>query len=177
VKPRVLMVTGAYFPETSGGGLQARTVIRALRGQADFSVLTTSADPSLPARSEEDRVPIRRVFVDVQSRLRSRPPRAQRRQDVATPDACQAASQSVLLATQADASALRAALQTGVHDGPPAAQAAGPAARPTAPTCPRRQSGAARAMLADDCPQASSARSAAWPIDFEPSVRQARRAA
>ena len=26
VKPRVLMVTGAYYPETSGGGLQARTV-------------------------------------------------------------------------------------------------------------------------------------------------------
>ena len=67
VKPRVLMVTGAYFPETSGGGLQARTVIRALRRDADFVVLTTSADPSLPDRSDEDGIPIRRVHVDVQS--------------------------------------------------------------------------------------------------------------
>jgi len=67
VKPRVLMVTGAYFPETSGGGLQARAVIRALRRDADFVVLTTSADPSLPDRSDEDGIPIRRVHVDVQS--------------------------------------------------------------------------------------------------------------
>ena len=67
--PRVLMVTGAYFPETSGGGLQARAVIRALRDQADFVVLTTSADPSLPARSDEDGIEIRRVYVDVQSRV------------------------------------------------------------------------------------------------------------
>ena len=36
VKPRVLMVTGAYFPETSGGGLQARAVIRALRERGRF---------------------------------------------------------------------------------------------------------------------------------------------
>ena len=69
VKPRVLMVTGAYFPETSGGGLQALAVIRALRGDADFAVLTTSANPSLPERSEEDGIPIRRVHVDVQSAL------------------------------------------------------------------------------------------------------------
>jgi glycosyltransferase involved in cell wall biosynthesis len=68
VKPRVLMITGAYFPETSGGGLQARAVIRALREQADFIVLTTSADPSLPARADEDGVPIFRIHVDLQSR-------------------------------------------------------------------------------------------------------------
>jgi glycosyltransferase involved in cell wall biosynthesis len=67
VKPRVLMVTGAYFPETSGGGLQARAVIRALRSDADFVVLTTSADPSLPDRSDEDGIAIRRVHVDMQS--------------------------------------------------------------------------------------------------------------
>lgn len=67
VKPRVLMVTGAYYPETSGGGLQARTVIRALRSRAAFCVLTTSADASLPAVSEEDGIAIRRVHVDVDS--------------------------------------------------------------------------------------------------------------
>jgi glycosyltransferase involved in cell wall biosynthesis len=66
VKPRVLMVTGAYFPETSGGGLQARAVIRALRRDAEFVVLTTSADPSLPPCSEEDGITIRRVYVDVE---------------------------------------------------------------------------------------------------------------
>jgi glycosyltransferase involved in cell wall biosynthesis len=61
------MATGAYFPETSGGGLQARAVVRALRGDAEFCVLTTSADPSLPPVAEEDGVQIRRVHVDVQS--------------------------------------------------------------------------------------------------------------
>lgn len=59
------MVTGAYFPEMSGGGLQARNIVRALRRQINFSVLTTSADPSLPARSTEEGVPIQRVYVDV----------------------------------------------------------------------------------------------------------------
>jgi glycosyltransferase involved in cell wall biosynthesis len=66
--PRVLMVTGAYYPEISGGGLQTRAVIRALRGAAEFEVLTTSTDPSLPARSVEDEVTIRRVFVNMRSR-------------------------------------------------------------------------------------------------------------
>ena len=45
--PAVLMVTGAYFPELSGGGLQARAVVRALAGEARFTVLTTSIEPSL----------------------------------------------------------------------------------------------------------------------------------
>src|ERR1700746_1420798 len=66
--PRVLMVTGAYYPESSGGGLQARAVIRALRGAAHFSVVTTSTDPELPAHALEEGVPIRRVYVDPQGR-------------------------------------------------------------------------------------------------------------
>jgi glycosyltransferase involved in cell wall biosynthesis len=61
----VLMVTGAYFPELSGGGLQARAVVRALAGDVNFAVLTTSTDPLLPARAAEDGVPIQRVYVDV----------------------------------------------------------------------------------------------------------------
>ena len=137
MKPRVLMVTGAYYPETSGGGLQARTVIRALRGQADFSVLTTSADASLPARSEEDGIPIRRVFVDVHNRL-----------STITAAARVAASfvdlsarfhivnvhgfsrKAMLLAALSRLLKKRFVLtfQTGVHDEPPAAQAAGAAA-------------------------------------------------
>jgi glycosyltransferase involved in cell wall biosynthesis len=67
VKPGVLMVTGAYFPEMSGGGLQARAVVRALSDRVAFSVLTTSTDPRLPPRSEEEGVPIRRVLVDPRS--------------------------------------------------------------------------------------------------------------
>jgi glycosyltransferase involved in cell wall biosynthesis len=62
--PAVLMVTGAYFPELSGGGLQARAVVRALAGEARFTVLTTSIEPSLPARAVEDGVPIHRIHVN-----------------------------------------------------------------------------------------------------------------
>jgi glycosyltransferase involved in cell wall biosynthesis len=65
VKPRVLMVTGAYFPELSGGGLQARAVVKTLKGDAEFVVLTTSSDVTLPAIADEDGVAIRRVHVDV----------------------------------------------------------------------------------------------------------------
>ena len=67
--PRVLMVTGAYFPELSGGGLQARAVVRALAGRARFIVLTTSIDASLPARSSEEGVPVYRIHVDARSAL------------------------------------------------------------------------------------------------------------
>jgi glycosyltransferase involved in cell wall biosynthesis len=63
-RPRVLMVTGAYAPETSGASLQCRNLIRALRDRADFSVLTTSTDPSLPWQSLVDGTPVRRVSVD-----------------------------------------------------------------------------------------------------------------
>jgi glycosyltransferase involved in cell wall biosynthesis len=66
-RPAVLMVTGAYYPELSGGGLQAREVVRALRGAAVFTVLTTSTDPLLPARSDEDGVAVWRIAVDVRS--------------------------------------------------------------------------------------------------------------
>ena len=70
VRPiRVAMVTGAYFPELSGGGLQARAVVRSLSGQAEFIVITTSIDGSLPAAAEEDGVRIYRIHVDPSSRL------------------------------------------------------------------------------------------------------------
>lgn len=66
-RPSVLMVTGAYAPELSGGGLQARAIVRALRKDADFSVLTTSTDRSLPSRDDDDGVEVRRIYVDVNS--------------------------------------------------------------------------------------------------------------
>jgi glycosyltransferase involved in cell wall biosynthesis len=58
------MVTGAYFPELSGAGLQCRQLITSLRGRADFAVLTTKTDPALPDRDEVDGVPVRRVLLD-----------------------------------------------------------------------------------------------------------------
>lgn len=66
MKPRVLMVTGAYFPELSGGGLQARAIVKALRDDAEFVVLTTSTDAALPAVATEEGVSIRRVYVDTE---------------------------------------------------------------------------------------------------------------
>ncbi|HUP40213.1 MAG TPA: hypothetical protein VM115_08855, partial [Vicinamibacterales bacterium] len=63
-RPRVLMVTGAYSPETSGASLQCRNLIRALRDRAGFQVLTTSTDASLPWNSIVDDTPVRRIAVD-----------------------------------------------------------------------------------------------------------------
>src|SRR6185503_5054830 len=63
------MVTGAYAPETSGASLQCRNLIRALGDRADFSVLTTSTDPSLPWQSIVDGTPVRRIAVDPASRV------------------------------------------------------------------------------------------------------------
>jgi len=64
-QPRILMVTGAYYPEVSGAGLQCRELVHTLRGYAIFTVLTTSSDPSLPAVEHMDGVPVYRVLVDV----------------------------------------------------------------------------------------------------------------
>ena len=66
---RVLMVTGAYAPETSGASLQCRNLIRALDDRADFMVLTTSTDASLPRQSVVDQTPVRRITVDPASRV------------------------------------------------------------------------------------------------------------
>lgn len=63
--PAVLMVTGAFAPEISGGGNQCRTMMRAIGARAAFSVLTTSTTPGLPERELIDGVPITRMPVDV----------------------------------------------------------------------------------------------------------------
>jgi len=137
VKARVLMVTGAYFPETSGGGLQARAVIRALRGKADFAVLTTSSDSSLPARAEEDGVPIRRVHVDVDSpvskltataRLAAAFVGLSRRFDIVNVHGF--SRKAILFAGMCRLLKKRFVLtfQTGVHDEPAAARSAGASA-------------------------------------------------
>jgi glycosyltransferase involved in cell wall biosynthesis len=65
----VLMVTGAYFPEMSGAGLQCRALIRACGDRVRFSVLTTSVDPALPAEDTVEGVPVHRVLVSADSRV------------------------------------------------------------------------------------------------------------
>ena len=64
----VLMVTGAYWPELSGGGLQCRTMIHALEDRLRFRVFTTCTDRKLPRESEIEGIPVTRVYVDVARR-------------------------------------------------------------------------------------------------------------
>lgn len=65
---RVLMVTGAYFPEISGAGLQCRSLIHACGDSVIFSVLTTAVDSSLPEEDQVDGVRVRRVLVSARHR-------------------------------------------------------------------------------------------------------------
>ena len=61
-RPRVLMALGAYYPEMSGGGLQARELIRRLRDRVDFTVVTTSS--TTDESTEIDGVPVHRIRID-----------------------------------------------------------------------------------------------------------------
>src|SRR5471032_1061996 len=63
-RPGVLMITGAYFPEMSGAGLQCRELVRQLRDAVNFSVLTTATERALPVVDARDGVPVFRVVVD-----------------------------------------------------------------------------------------------------------------
>ena len=58
------MVVGAYFPELAGGSLQCRTLVRALKDRASFSVLTTTSVADAAEYSEVEGVPVYRVYVD-----------------------------------------------------------------------------------------------------------------
>jgi glycosyltransferase involved in cell wall biosynthesis len=64
----VLMVTGAYWPELSGGGLQCRAMIESLRDRFRFRVFTTCTDPNLLRDDEVDGIPVCRAFVDLARR-------------------------------------------------------------------------------------------------------------
>ena len=134
VRPRVLMVTGAYFPELSGGGLQARAVVRALAGRVAFSVLTTSADAGLPARSDEDGVRIRRVFVEPRSgasQLRAAVKlavsfvRAARRFEIVNLHGFSRKAILLVILSRLLGKRFILTLQTGVHDEPAGVRAIG----------------------------------------------------
>ena len=64
-RPGILMVTGAYFPELSGGGLQSKTMIQALEKWFTFSVFTTCTDPALPTEDLVEGIAVTRVYVDI----------------------------------------------------------------------------------------------------------------
>jgi glycosyltransferase involved in cell wall biosynthesis len=66
---RVLLVTGAYYPEISAASVQCRAVAAALRGRADCSVVTTAVDPTLAATEIVDGVTVHRVVFDRRHRL------------------------------------------------------------------------------------------------------------
>jgi len=70
-RPRVLMVTGAYYPEVSGGGLQCQAIVKVLKEQIPFIILSVSTNAALPSVGEVDGVPVYRVAV-VTNRRRSR---------------------------------------------------------------------------------------------------------
>ena len=63
------MVTGAFHPEISSGGLQSRLMAGAMRGKADVRVLTTATDGTTPHRSMVDGIEVTRVHVRVDSAL------------------------------------------------------------------------------------------------------------
>lgn len=65
---RVLLVTGAYAPEISSGGLQSQMVAHTIADRVVFRVLTTAVDATLPRRSLVDGVPVSRIVVDADSR-------------------------------------------------------------------------------------------------------------
>lgn len=59
---RVLMVTGSYFPEITGGGLQCRSLVLASRSTGlRFAVVTTTAERGLPFADTVDNVPVYRL--------------------------------------------------------------------------------------------------------------------
>lgn len=60
---KVLMVTGAYYPEISSGGLQTKLMAAAMRGEAVVRVLTTALDLSTPRRSVVDDVDVTRIHL------------------------------------------------------------------------------------------------------------------
>jgi glycosyltransferase involved in cell wall biosynthesis len=60
---RVLLVTGAYYPEISAAGVQCRSVAAVLGDRVRFSVLTTAVDPSLASNAVVDGVDVHRVNV------------------------------------------------------------------------------------------------------------------
>ena len=63
--PRVLLVTGAYAPEFSAGGLQCQAVARVIGNRVSMQVLTTSTTPDMEDHADVDGVPVTRIHVEL----------------------------------------------------------------------------------------------------------------
>jgi glycosyltransferase involved in cell wall biosynthesis len=60
---KVLMVTGAYFPEISSSGLQTQLIAGAMGGDAIVHVLTTALDLTTPSREVVSGVAVTRIHL------------------------------------------------------------------------------------------------------------------
>jgi len=60
----ICMVTGAYWPQVSGGGIQCKTIVDALGADVECLVLTTCTTPGLPPVEKVGWATVHRVFVD-----------------------------------------------------------------------------------------------------------------
>ena len=63
------MVTGAYYPEISSGGLQAQLMAHAMAPRAEVRVLTTAVDLTVPRYSSVDDVEVTRIHLRAGSRI------------------------------------------------------------------------------------------------------------
>ena len=130
----VLMVTGAYHPEISSGGLQCQTMAKALAGRARVNVLTTAVDTALPATAVVDAVPVTRVHVDVTSavsrigamgRLSAALARLVPASDVVHIHGCSSKNVPVVIAARASGRPVILSLHTAGHDEPEAVKQSG----------------------------------------------------
>lgn len=65
----VCMVSGAYFPEISGGDLQCRTLANALKEKIEFFIITTCKEWSLRKREIVEGIPVYRINVTTNNTL------------------------------------------------------------------------------------------------------------
>jgi glycosyltransferase involved in cell wall biosynthesis len=64
---KVLMVTGAYHPEISSGGLQSRLIAKTMTGLAEVRVLTTAIAPGNPRHETIDGIAVTRIHLRMSS--------------------------------------------------------------------------------------------------------------
>ena len=64
---KVLMVTGAYYPEVSGAANQCLQIVNTLREKVNFMVLTTTRNPDLPYQDQVEGINVFRVHINNKS--------------------------------------------------------------------------------------------------------------
>jgi glycosyltransferase involved in cell wall biosynthesis len=135
--PRVMQITGAYYPEISAAAIQCRALAAALKGRARFSVLATAVDRDLPVVDQVDGITVYRVPVDVRSawsktaasiRLVTRLVRARKSFDLIHLHGVSQKNLAVMLAARCLGKPVVLTLHTAGQDEPQAVRARGGAA-------------------------------------------------